>query len=89
MLDMSDRGTIGITVAILASAWLLWTIKLQNPTKHSHLFISQDLIDQEKLNELEHEHIAEWYINETENLIVVKYISDTLSEEELKAKIYL
>lgn len=89
MLDMSDRGTIGVAVAVLATIWLIWTFKLQNPTKHSHLFISQDLIDTQKLNELEHEHITEWYINETENLIVVKYISDTFTEEELKAKIYL
>ncbi|WP_373004865.1 MFS transporter [Sulfurimonas sp.] len=87
MLDISDRATIGISVAVLATIWLLWTLKLQNPTKHSHLFISQDLIDTAKLSELEHEHIAEWYINETENLIVIKYVKDLISEEDLKSKV--
>jgi predicted MFS family arabinose efflux permease len=87
MLDISDRATIGISVAVLATIWLLWTLKLQNPTKHSHLFIPQDNIDTDKLNELEHEHIAEWYINETENIVVVKYVADAIDEEELKAKI--
>ena len=87
MLDISDRGTIGISVAVLATIWLLWTLKLQNPTKHSHLFIPQDNIDTDKLNELEHEHIAEWYINETEDLVVVKYVADAIDEEDLKAKI--
>jgi len=87
MLDISDRATIGISVAILATIWLLWTLKLQNPTKHSHLFISQDDIDTDKLNELEHEHIAEWYINETENLVVVKYVADAIDKDDLKAKI--
>jgi predicted MFS family arabinose efflux permease len=87
MLDISDRGAIGISVAVLATLWLLWTLKLQNPTKYSHLFISQDEINTEKLNTLEHEHIAEWYINETENLVVVKYVTDAISEDELKSKI--
>ncbi len=87
MLDISDRETIGISVAVLATIWLLWTLKLQNPTKHSHLFISQDDIDSDKLNKLENEHIAEWYVNETENLVVVKYVTDAIDKDELKAKI--
>ncbi len=87
MLNISDRETIGISVAVLATIWLLWTLKLQNPTKHSHLFISKDDIDTEKLNKLENEHIAEWYVNETENLVVIKYIAGAIEEDELKAKI--
>ncbi|MFT7004202.1 MAG: putative MFS family arabinose efflux permease, partial [Sulfurimonas sp.] len=87
MLDISDRSTIGISVAVIATVWLLWTLKLQNPTKYSHLFIPQDNADTDKLNKLESEHIAEWYINETEKLIVVKYVSGAIDENELKAKI--
>ncbi|MDA3909169.1 MAG: MFS transporter [Sulfurimonas sp.] len=87
MLDISDRATIGISVAVLATVWLLWTLKLQNPTKHAHLFISQDNIDTDKLNKLEHEHIAEWYVNETENLVVIKYVADAIDADELKSKI--
>jgi len=87
LLSFTDRETIGIAVAVLATLWLLWTLKLQNPTKHSHLFISHDDISTDKLDTLEHEHIAEWYINETENLVVVKYVSGAISEDELKAKI--
>jgi len=89
MLDISDRATIGISVSVLASIWLLWTIRLKNPTKHSHLFISKELVDINKLSELEHEDIAEWYINETEGKIVVKYVSDAIDEDALKAKISL
>jgi len=87
MLDISDRATIGISVAILSTLWLLWTLKLQNPTRHSHLFISQEEVNKDKLTALEHENIAEWYINETEKLIVIKYVKDSMSEDELKAKI--
>ena len=87
MLDISDRGTIGISIAILATLWLLWTLKLQNPTKHSHLYIPHADIDENKLNALENEHIAEWYINETEKLVVIKYVTSAINEDELKSKI--
>jgi len=87
MLDISDRGVIGISVAVTATLWLLWTLKLQNPTKHSHLYLSQDEVDTTKLEALEHEHIAEWYINESENLVIIKYVADAMESDELKAKI--
>ena len=87
LLGFVDRATIGISVAILAVIWLIWTLRLQNPIKHSHLYIPQDEVDENKLSNLEHEHIAEWYINETEKLIVVKYVSDAINRDELKAKI--
>jgi predicted MFS family arabinose efflux permease len=87
MLDISDRGVIGISVAVTATIWLLWTLKLQNPTKHSHLYIPHAEIDEEKLHSLENEHIAEYYINETEQLVVIKYVASAMSKDELKAKI--
>ncbi|WP_345992763.1 MFS transporter [Sulfurimonas sp. HSL-1716] len=88
LLDYSDREVLGIGTAAVALLWLLWTtFKLQNPILHSHLYLPQSHVDMDKLNGLEHEHIAEWYINESEKLVVVKYVSEHLSEEALKAKI--
>ena len=87
MLDISDRGVIGISIATTATIWLLWTLKLQNPTKHSHLYIPYAEIDEEKLHSLENEHIAEYYINETEQLVVIKYVASAMSEDEIRAKI--
>ena len=87
MLDMSDRATVGISVAVIATLWFAWTFRLSNPTRYAHLFIPQDDVDMQKLQTLEEEHIAEWYINETEKLIVVKYALEKLDEESLKGKI--
>ena len=87
MLQMSDRATIGVSVAILSVVWLLWTLKLQNPTKYTHLFIPQNEVDTKKLEALESQHIAEWYINETEGKVVVKFVAASMSEDEIKAKI--
>ena len=87
MLQVSDRATIGVSVAVVSVLWLLWTLKLQNPAKHSHLFIPQSEVDTNKLENLESQHIAEWYINETEGKVVVKFVTSEMSEEDLRAKI--
>jgi predicted MFS family arabinose efflux permease len=86
-LDISDRETIGVTIAVIATIWFIWTLRLQNPKKHSHLYINENEINLDKLKSLESEHIAEWYINENENMIIIKYASDDIDEDELKAKI--
>lgn len=87
MLDISNRQTLSQALIVVAGVWFIWTLRMPNPTKHSHLYINVDEIDQDKLKNLEHENIAEWYENETENLVVVKYQTDTLSEDDIKAKI--
>jgi len=88
MIGHADRSTIGITVAVIASLWLIWMlVRFENPTKHSFLFVPLNDVDMDKLKNLESEHIAEWYINETEQLAVVKYVSEALEEDTLKKKI--
>jgi len=87
-LEISDRETLSITISIVIALWLIWTLlKLQNPLKYSHLFIPHESVDFDKLNALESENIAEWYINETENLVVIKYVKESMQEDELKSKI--
>jgi len=87
-LDISSRETLGLTIGAIALVWLLWTaFKMKNPLRYSHLVIPEDEVDFDKLNALEHEHIAEWFINETEKVVVIKYASEKLEEDDLKAKI--
>jgi predicted MFS family arabinose efflux permease len=87
LLQFSTRETIGVSIAAIASLWFLWTLKLKNPTRYSHLYILQKDLDPIKLQNLENEHIAEWYINESENLVVIKYETGKISEEDLRSKI--
>ncbi len=87
-LDISDRETLGITLGAIIILWLVWTaFKLQNPLKHSHLYIDESKVDFDKLYALESEHIAEWFINETEKVVVIKYVTDKMQEDDLKAKV--
>ena len=87
LLDIADRQSLGMLFGLIGVFWLLWTLKMPNPIRHSHLFVPLAEVDQEKLDTLEHEHIAEWYINETEAVVVVKYRSDAMDREALKAQI--
>ncbi|MDQ1329603.1 MAG: hypothetical protein QG641_2894 [Candidatus Poribacteria bacterium] len=86
-LQYFTKEVLSIGLVIVSTLWLLWTMKLTNPQRFSHLYIPREHVDQEKLLALEHEHIAEWYINETENLVVVKYLKEMMDEESIKAKI--
>ena len=87
-LDISGREALGLTIGGIGLLWLVWTaLKMQNPQRFSHLVIPQADVDFDKLNALENEHIAEWFINETEDVVVLKYASEALEEDDLKAKI--
>jgi len=86
-LQYSNKETLVIALIIVSTLWLLWTMKLSNPHRYSHLYIPMEHVDQEKLAVLEHEHIAEWYINETENIVAVKYRKELIEEDAIKEKI--
>ena len=87
-LDVSSRETFGMLIGGISIVWLLYTaIKMKNPIKYSHLVTPQNEVNMQKLQELESEHIAEWFINETEAVVVVKFNAEKLSEDDLKAKI--
>jgi len=87
-LDFSSRQTLGLTIAGISILWLIWTVlKMRNPIRYSHLVIPEAEVDLDKLKALESEHIAEWFINETESVVVIKYAAEALEEDALKAKI--
>jgi len=86
-LQYSTKEVLALGLVVVSTLWLLWTMKLSNPQRFSHLYIPREHVDEEKLLVLEHDHIAEWYINETENLVVVKYLKEMMDEESIKAKI--
>ncbi len=87
LLDISDRQSLGMLFGLISALWLLWTLKLPNPPRHGHLFVPLAEVDEAKLYALEHEHVAEWYINETEQIAVVKYARDAINPDSLKVQI--
>ncbi len=86
-LDMSDRQTLGGALAAIGLLWFLWTLRMDKPARYSFLFIPIDEVDQTKLEQLEHDAIGEWYINETEAVVAIKYKTESVEEDDLRAQV--
>mgnify|MGYP006276799739 FL=1 len=86
-IQYASREIVAIILIATTMLWLLWTLRLNNPYRYAHLYLPIDAVDQTKLNSLEHEHIAEWFINESEQIVAIKYRKDLLDQEEVKEKI--
>jgi hypothetical protein len=59
---------------------------MPNPMKKQVAYIHLDTIKNANYEPLKnHSSIDEWYINENEQLLIVKYDKDSLNEEQIKA----
>jgi predicted MFS family arabinose efflux permease len=85
MMDHADRGTLAIVVAIISAMWFIWVATMPNPNNRGNVYLPLDIFDREKVAALtQHEAIVESYINETENIAVVKYEKDLIDEDEVR-----
>jgi len=79
------EGGVAVTVTIISIGWIFWIMGMKNPTLRANLFLSTDEYDETKLVELKTlKGINDFYTNKTEKIIVVKYESEVLSEDEIK-----
>ena len=83
-LSENGRESLGLSIGAIGVVWFIWTmLKMKNPIRYAHLVIPEDEVSMDKLHKLESEHIAEWFINETEKVIVIKYAKEELEEDIL------
>ena len=76
---------VAIFVVALSALWALWIIGMRNPGLRANLFLDFAHYDKTKLQGLKSlEGITDFYVNETEELIVIKYDADKISEEQIK-----
>jgi len=80
-----DRATLAVVVAILCVAWFIWVATMPNPNNRGNVYLPLDIFDRERVASLKnHEAIVESYVNETENIAVVKYEKDMIDEDEIR-----
>jgi predicted MFS family arabinose efflux permease len=80
-----DRATLAMVVTVIAIGWFIWVATMPNPNNRGNVYLPLDIFDREKILALgKHEAIAETYINETENIAVVKYEKDIIDEDEIR-----
>ncbi|RRS31847.1 MAG: MFS transporter [Epsilonproteobacteria bacterium (ex Lamellibrachia satsuma)] len=85
LMQHFGRGTLAIVVAVISIAWFTWVATMPNPNNRGNVYLPLDIFDREKVAALtKHEAIVESYVNETENIAVVKYEKNLIDEDEVR-----
>ncbi|CAA6816213.1 MAG: MULTIDRUG-EFFLUX TRANSPORTER [uncultured Sulfurovum sp.] len=85
MIQHYDRAALALVVTGLSVAWFLWVYTMPSPNNRGNVYLPLDLFDREKVSALtEHEAIVESYVNETEQIAVVKFNKDMIDEDEVR-----
>ncbi len=85
LMQHFGRGTLAVVVLGLSIGWFIWVATMPNPNNRGNVYLPLDLFDREKVSQLTmHEAIVESYINETEQIAVVKYEKDLIDEDEVR-----
>lgn len=82
--DKIDLPTLAIVIAVVCVLWAVLIFTMPNPSKTKTIYLS---LEEFKVNEAglsNNNLIDEWYINNTENIIAVKFNEQNISEEEIK-----
>jgi len=85
LYQYTKESGVAIVVLIVCIFWIYWIVGMRNPGVRANLFLDFENYDKEKLPGLKvMKGITDFYINETEKIIVIKYDKDELNEEEIK-----
>ena len=80
-----DRATLAMIVIGISILWFIWVATMPSPNNRGNVYLPLDLFDREKVASLtEHEAIVESYVNETEQIAVVKFNKDLIDEDEVR-----
>ncbi|WP_419764144.1 MAG: MFS transporter [Arcobacter sp.] len=76
---------IVIAIAAICVAWAIMIFTLPNPLKKQTAYLNLEQYDKSKMTEYDNNDIIdEWYVNDTENLLIIKYDIEKISEDTLK-----
>ena len=85
LMQHYDRSTLALVVAAISVGWFIWVATMPSPNNRGNVYLPLDLFDREQVHALtEHEAIVESYVNETEQIAVVKYDKDLIDEDEIR-----
>jgi len=85
LMQHFGRETLAIFVALLSAVWFIWVATMPNPNNRGNVYLPLDIFDRDKIAALtEHPAIVESYVNETENIAVVKYEKEMIDEDEVR-----
>lgn len=79
------RITLSMIVVAIALLWFIWVATMPSPNNRGNVYLPLDVFDRDKINALNsHNAVVESYVNETENIGVIKYEKDLIDEDEIR-----
>jgi MFS family permease len=84
-LHSFSRASLSLFILGLCILWFLWIMKLRNPGHRGNVYMEFDRYDRDKLDGIKVlKGIVEYYVNESEKIIVVKYDKDITNEDVIR-----
>jgi len=81
---IQSLSEISFVIVIVSVLWLAMITTLPNPLKKKNVYLNIDDIHEDKYSSLDTlDGVDEWYINNTEKLLIVKYNGDIIEEETI------
>jgi len=85
LLDFTTLSVIAYGIIVLCIAWAVMIVSMNNPAKTKIAYIHLDDTDHAKHQDLHQlKGCKEWYINDTEKVVVVKYDETQTNEDEIR-----
>lgn len=85
LLDVTTLSVISYGIIALCILWALMLFTLDNPAKNKIAYIHLDDTDHTKHQELHQlAGVVEWYINDSEHVVIVKYSEESTDEEAIR-----
>ena len=82
---MQSLNNISIVVMIICIVWFIIILTIPNPAKKKNIYLPLNTIEQNNCSLLDTINgCDEWYINDTENIIIIKYDEELTTKEEIK-----
>jgi len=79
------RGGVAILVLAVTVIWALWIVGMRSPGVRDNVFLPFNHYDKTKIDALKRLNgITDYYLNETEGLIVVKFDNDLLDQDTIR-----
>jgi MFS family permease len=85
-------GASGVSIFVIALCffWVQWIVTMRSPGIRDNLFLPFSEYDREKVFDLKRlDGITDFYLNETEQIIVVKYDREVLDEKTVRGVLLL
>ena len=84
MYSPENIPMISYFIIVVCVLWIVMIFALPNPTKTKNIYLSLSELNKDNFSTLDNTNgIEEWYINDTEQIIIIKYHADIIQEDEI------